>query len=293
VATSDGSIPPPTQGAFAQAARVWLRFNDYEVELAQGETIVGRSPKCQLVMDDPLVSRAHARIFVNGAAVTIEDMGSSNGVLVNGERLARARVIVNGDRVVIGQQSFVLGTTTAAREDDDRKRTGAQTLSGFQSWNEESKAAHDQDRSEATRKSDALELLAGVAEKVLALGRGDEAERILGSYLRNMLLSARSRGDIDAGHAEKAATYAVRIAEVTGKGAWVDYAFELYTVLKRPLPAPIVERLYEALRKLQPVSVTVFRQYLAALRTVESQFGPSDRFLLRRLEGLESLGAMR
>jgi len=245
------------------------------------------------VLDDPLVSRAHARIIVNGPHVTLEDMGSANGVLLNGERLVRARVVRSGDTVAIGQQTFVVSVEEQIAVPMGRG-PGVQTLTGFQSLKHPPDVAEQElERSEATRKGDALELLVGVADKVLALGRGEEAERILGSYLRNLLQSAKTRGDVDLGLAEKAATYALRIAESTGKGTWVDYVFELYALVKRPLPAPLTERLYESLRKLQPVSVNVYRQYLSVLRSVEGQMGPSERFLLRRLEGLESLGAMR
>lgn len=258
------------------------------MDLADGESTIGRSPKCEIVLDDPLVSRTHARVFVNRGAVTIEDLKSANGVLVNGEALVRARVLVSGDRVVIGQQSFqlVVGAKTDAPSTAERKT--AKTLSNFKEF-----SVTETERSEATRKGDALELLGGVADKVLALGRGDEAERILSSYLRNLLQSARVGGEIDTGVLEKAAVYAVRIAEVTGKGTWVDYVFELYAIAKRPLPGPVIERLYASLRKISSPSINVFRQYLTALRGVEAVMGPSDRFLLRRIEGLESLAVLK
>lgn len=48
---------------------------------------VGRVKPCELVLDAPFVSRKHARIFVEGGGVWIEDLGSSNGVFVNGTRL--------------------------------------------------------------------------------------------------------------------------------------------------------------------------------------------------------------
>lgn len=285
--------PPPPPGPPASRTRVSLRFSDHDVELAPGETVVGRSPRCQLVLDDPLVSRSHARLVVNGPYVTIEDLGSANGVLVNGQRLERARVLGAGDTVAIGQSTFSLGIDKNAAA-PARERSGAQTLSGFQAMLSAPESAHQEpDRSEATRKGDALDLLVGVADKVLALGRGDEAERILGSYLRNLLQAARIRREVDVRLAEKASMYALRIAEATGKGGWVDYVFELYTVVKRPLPAPLTERLYESLRKTPHVSISVFREYLSALRAIEAQLGPAERFLLRRLEGLESLGAMR
>jgi pSer/pThr/pTyr-binding forkhead associated (FHA) protein len=268
-------------------SRICLKFGDHEVELAEGETLVGRSPKCEVVLDDPLVSRTHARIFVNRGSATIEDLKSANGVLVNGEPLLRARVLASGDRVVIGQQSLqlVIGSKT---DGPAPERRTARTLSNLRDF-----SITENERSEATRKGDALELLGGVADKVLALGRGDEAERILSSYLRNLLQNARVGGELDISVAEKAAMYAVRIAEVSGKGTWVDYAFDLYGIVKRPLPGPIVERLYGSLRKISSPSINTFRQYLSVLRTVESTLGPSDRFLVRRIEGLESLAVLK
>jgi len=268
--------------------RICLRFGDHDVDLAEGETLIGRSPKCEIVLDDPLVSRSHARLVVNRGAVTIEDLKSANGVLVNGEALLRARVLQSGDRIVIGQQGFQLIHGAKTDSPASAERRTARTLSNLREF-----STTESERSEATRKGDALELLGGVADKVLALGRGDEAERILSSYLRNLLQNARVGGELEPQVAEKAATYAVRIGEVTGKGTWIDYTFELYTIAKRPLPAPIVERLYASLRKISSPSISVFRQYLSALRSVESSLGPSDRFLVRRIEGLEALAVLK
>ena len=273
-------------------ARFWLRFGDHDVELPQGETVLGRSVKCQLVIDDPLVSRSHARIVVNGSRVGIEDLGSANGVLVNGERLAGTREIVQGDRVALGQQSFELYVAAPSDRPKRDERMSARTLSGLKS-SDVRVESQDVGVTDATRRGDALDLLAGVAEKVLSLGRGEEAERILATYLRNFLLQARQNGSIEPELAEKAATYAVRLGEATGKGSWIDYVFELYTVAKKPLSTSVVDRLYGSMRKVGGVSVHVFREYVSTLRQVESNFGPSERFLLRRTEGLESLGAFR
>jgi predicted component of type VI protein secretion system len=268
--------------------RFWLRFGDHDVELPPGEVVIGRSPKCQLVIDDPLISRQHAKLSVGRQSVTIEDMGSVNGVLVNGNQLNRAQVLASGDRIVIGQQTFALHA--AKVESEGQARVGRMTLS--QASREDlglSLVQEDSERNEATRQGDALEMLTGVVEKVLALGRGEEAERILGNYLRVLLQTARVQNRIDPVVAEKAVTYATRIAEATGKGGWVDYAFEVYTVLNQPLPAPVVERLYASLRAMSPINLGIFRRYLSGLKAAEGTFGPSERFLLRRLSGLEPL----
>ncbi|HME91412.1 MAG TPA: FHA domain-containing protein, partial [Myxococcaceae bacterium] len=56
-------------------------------ELA-GETVLGRSPRCEIALDDDKVSRRHARIRLVGGQARIADLGSRNGTRVNGERIS-------------------------------------------------------------------------------------------------------------------------------------------------------------------------------------------------------------
>jgi two-component system NtrC family sensor kinase len=71
-----------------------------------GELVLGRAPDCQVVTPGPLCSRHHARIACDDDGVYfIEDLGSSNGTLVNGERQQRAE-LRNGDWVGIGDYVF-------------------------------------------------------------------------------------------------------------------------------------------------------------------------------------------
>jgi hypothetical protein len=68
-----------------------------------GELTVGREPGAAgLVIDDRGVSRRHARFLANGGAVTVEDLGSSNGTFVNGERVTGPVELAAGDEVQIG-----------------------------------------------------------------------------------------------------------------------------------------------------------------------------------------------
>jgi pSer/pThr/pTyr-binding forkhead associated (FHA) protein len=54
----------------------------------KNEFLVGRSADCDLVLEDTLVSRRHARLFKKEGKVWIEDLNSSNGVFLNGKKIS-------------------------------------------------------------------------------------------------------------------------------------------------------------------------------------------------------------
>jgi hypothetical protein len=68
----------------------------------EGTVTVGRGRRADLVLDDPKVSSEHASISVEGVTLVIEDLGSSNGTLVNGERIETACRLGDGDLVQLG-----------------------------------------------------------------------------------------------------------------------------------------------------------------------------------------------
>jgi hypothetical protein len=68
-----------------------------------GGAVVGRSRECDVVLADANVSRRHAEVRPAAAdAWTIADLGSTNGVLVNGHRIAGAEQLRPGDRIALG-----------------------------------------------------------------------------------------------------------------------------------------------------------------------------------------------
>src|SRR5687768_12788291 len=147
--------------------RFRLRYLQHDLELNEGTFAVGRNASCQLSLDDPLVSRRHAIFELQGGGVTLEDLNSRNGVIVNGHRI-EAKVNLNvGDRILIGSQELTL---LAAREGVNMPGgVGKMTLpkmkvstpsSGFPQM------SVDQDPEPSmVRRADQFKLLSGVAEK--------------------------------------------------------------------------------------------------------------------------------
>lgn len=74
-----------------------------EFELIKSEIVIGRDEGVDIVISTPAVSRRHARVMMEGDGYAIEDLGSSNGTFVNGDRLIGRRKLQHGDEVRLGQ----------------------------------------------------------------------------------------------------------------------------------------------------------------------------------------------
>ena len=70
--------------------------------LGSSGALVGRSRECDVVIDDENVSRRHAEVRPSGGAWIVRDLGSTNGVKVNGQRITGAQSLRPGDRIEIG-----------------------------------------------------------------------------------------------------------------------------------------------------------------------------------------------
>jgi hypothetical protein len=70
---------------------------------AQDELLIGRAARCDVVLDDQTVSRRHALLLFRDGGWIVRDMGSKNGVTVNGTKVGRCR-LDPGDRLALGLQ---------------------------------------------------------------------------------------------------------------------------------------------------------------------------------------------
>ena len=67
-----------------------------------GPVVIGRSPSSDIVIDEPFVSATHARFTLQGPALVLEDLNSTNGTLVNGHPISQAVSLRDGDEVQVG-----------------------------------------------------------------------------------------------------------------------------------------------------------------------------------------------
>ena len=155
--------------------RFRLRYLQHDLELSEGQFAVGRNASCQLSLDDPLVSRRHAILYVSRDGVLVEDLGSRNGVLVNGQRIEGRVELRAGDKILIGGQELTLlhardegaapvgapmGPPLAAS-----KLTLPKMVAAVRQEAPSSQPAESEPEPSMVRRADAFKLLGGVAEK--------------------------------------------------------------------------------------------------------------------------------
>lgn len=71
-------------------------------ELPRSTVSLGRDPGNQVVINDPQISRQHARITPQGGLLILEDLGSTNGTTVNGLRISSPHTLAHGDEIGLG-----------------------------------------------------------------------------------------------------------------------------------------------------------------------------------------------
>jgi pSer/pThr/pTyr-binding forkhead associated (FHA) protein len=119
------------------------KYQGGEYPLAEGqEIVIGRSSELDMVLVEEMVSRKHARIALAEGAISIEDLGSTNGTFVNGEKVQQG-TLREGDRVLIGTN--ILKVVAAPQDAEARAnlkamavgRVTAKQTQGTQRSNEE------------------------------------------------------------------------------------------------------------------------------------------------------------
>ena len=201
--------------------RTFVQFGSKTVELTPGETIVvGRSARCDVVLDDDLASREHCKISFEGGAVFVEDMNSRNGVLVNGLPLEERQRLHHGDQVTAGRSVLVVS-----------RRAHAPKVSGEITPSPDRRAPSE----EMTSTGSVAEILSGSARLALDDGELEVAER----SVRNLVVSLRgtlARGaPINPQTFDATVALLLELAERTQERAWLERLLELHVAASRLL----------------------------------------------------------
>ncbi len=240
-------------------SRFRLRFHLQEIDLQGGITTLGRSEECEFTIEDPLVSRRHAQISVDGDEVRLIDLGSRNGVRLNGRPVTGSAPLQDGDRVRIGTQDLVftrvvpranaanLNRTTGvlrlcaqcklpfARETTSCPHCGAieqtddETLSGT--------FGHE------SQHSWSVQLLLDATDKALGMGRVPDADRMLRRATGLFEDRISEGGPVEPEQVARAAMVAARVCEATKEPSWGGWIAQFYRRAALLPPANVAERL--------------------------------------------------
>ncbi|CAL9471986.1 hypothetical protein SUDANB106_02882 [Streptomyces sp. enrichment culture] len=101
--------PPPGHAPGAPMphaqTRRWIEINGTRHQISRPTMVLGRSTETDVRIDDPGVSRRHCEIR-SGNPSTIQDLGSTNGIVVDGQHTTRA-TLRDGSRIVVGSTTII------------------------------------------------------------------------------------------------------------------------------------------------------------------------------------------
>lgn len=237
--------------------RFRLRFLLQEFDLVGPEVVIGRSSECHITIEDPLISRKHARVRIADGQAFISDMGSRNGVRVNGRLTKGEHPLKDGDRIRIGTQELVFAVVGAAARAP--RPTGYMRLChacGTPYPEGAPTCPHcgaptlaDEDtmtgQISEPKRSWTFQLLGEVIERALSSGKSVEAERLMRRAAKEVDERLGAGERLEAEHVTMIAAFAVRLAKLVGSADWIAWAITLHRRQRLMLSDEVIDRLAE------------------------------------------------
>lgn len=158
-----------------------------ELRVSRSRFVVGRGDDCHLRATSTEVSRNHCELTLQGTAAFIQDLGSTNGTFVNGQRLQAIRPLLSGDVIIIGPLMFEVRIPEVDEQENDRSGWDFnQAEEGVSLVTDEVEAVENDRQSGATRMLTSEEVqelhgaadLAGVAPRGVR-GQGDTSVAVV------------------------------------------------------------------------------------------------------------------
>lgn len=104
--TSERHSQPLEERARSRAETALIVLRGKRMVVGPAGATLGRSRKCDIVVDDPNVSREHAEVRPRGGSWVLRDLGSTNGSSINGRRTDGAEVLKPGDEIELGTSTM-------------------------------------------------------------------------------------------------------------------------------------------------------------------------------------------
>lgn len=286
-----GSVFTRTEPCYEPTLVVFALKHSGNVIPLRTSLVVGRSPACDLVFQSGRISRRHAEFSVDGGVV-VTDLDSANGVFVNGVRISAPRRLEEGDQILVGDVVLeLIGLEEPNDEDEEARDTrigiSPPTMPGSMPYDD--REPDSTVPGSKTQKGDAIAMLGNVADKMLAQGQVDAAERLLSGRISSLLEETEAGVMQSESVISSATTYALKLARASRKPSWIDLLFRLYAKLGRPMPLHAIDELYELVRVTSGMRADALREYLETLDARRERFSPTERFALQRLVGLRKL----
>jgi hypothetical protein len=95
-------VEPLEERAHSRQQSALLLYEGRRLVVGPGGSTLGRSRQCDVMIDDPNVSRTHAEVRPRGGSWVVSDVGSTNGTRLNGRRIDRPEVLRPGDEIELG-----------------------------------------------------------------------------------------------------------------------------------------------------------------------------------------------
>jgi len=262
--------------------RLRLRLFVQEFDLRPGTTRIGRSSSCGITIDDPSISREHAEIVVDDQGARIRDLGSRNGVRVNGVRIEVEWPLHEGDKVRLGQQDLIVTSESAgnlARTARARACRVCEVPFSTASANcplcgADADAATMQtveieidDRPTPVQRAERttwwISLHAELLDKAIATGRVSEAEQTLTRVDEAFAQAILARESYDAASIEPLLSCAVRFAVSRGNGRWLTWVLETMRAFGIVASGALVAQLESAPPQLLDQARVALASYVA------------------------------
>jgi hypothetical protein len=253
-----------------------------------------------VTIEDPLVSRKHAKILIEGDRAVLHDLGSRNGVRVNGELVRSMVDLVDRDRLRIGTQEFVFHTVTTGVTRHTAKSTGFLRYCEQCSYPypEEMHACPNcghmpvREVEESTvsgvlgenRPNWADQLLIELLDRALAIGRWEEAEKVLRRASAALDDRLSSGSEVDSTQFVQLTACASRVAQALQAPKWAYWLIHTSSRLQAVPSADVVARLRTIPLREEDGVAQAIDATLRAARARSVPLRPED---LRGLTALE------